>query len=250
LKEGFPGTLSWLRRTGGRLSVEDRAALVPKLLGTLPRVAGVFLPGLSRGKPPALDPTLFVVPDSRIAHEALEQANDSLPEFLLNHSHRSFLFGVLLAQLDGVTFDRELLFVACMLHDLGLDASDGSECFTAVGAREAELLAGRHGVESERAERMAEAITLHCNPGVEDADGVEARLIHEGAGLDVLGLRYRELDPEAIGAVLERHPRFAFKEEFARAWTREAEIFPEGRAHFLNRWAGFSLAVRMAPFEK
>src|ERR1041384_7232915 len=39
---------------------------------------------------------------------------------LFNNSRRSYAWGAAIAALQGITFDRELLYVAAMFHDTGL----------------------------------------------------------------------------------------------------------------------------------
>src|SRR4051794_6973711 len=42
---------------------------------------------------------------------------------LVNHCDRSYLWSASLGQLKGIPYDAELLYVAAMLHDLGLVAA-------------------------------------------------------------------------------------------------------------------------------
>lgn len=42
------------------------------------------------------------------------------PTFLCHHCMRTFLFGNLLGQRDGLRCDRELLYLGAVMHDLGL----------------------------------------------------------------------------------------------------------------------------------
>ena len=43
------------------------------------------------------------------------------PRFIANHSVRSYLFARELAAADGLTdYDDELVFLGCLLHDLGV----------------------------------------------------------------------------------------------------------------------------------
>ena len=71
--------------------------------------------------------------------------------WLLRHSLRTWAFGWLFGQLDVVVVDAETLYLACLLHDVGLtadyripggDAGTACQCFAAHGAHvsEAKLL--------------------------------------------------------------------------------------------------------------
>lgn len=39
---------------------------------------------------------------------------------LVAHSERTYCFGALLAACDGLKLDKELFYLGCILHDLGL----------------------------------------------------------------------------------------------------------------------------------
>jgi hypothetical protein len=78
-------------------------------------------------RPPVLDKMEalqmndFRIPDSSPARAALEVATEYLSEALLNHSVRSWYWAVGFAALEGRQgFDAELLYVAAVLHDVGL----------------------------------------------------------------------------------------------------------------------------------
>jgi HD-GYP domain-containing protein (c-di-GMP phosphodiesterase class II) len=57
------------------------------------------------------------------AEAALAAARDSMSSSIFNHSVRSFYFAQLLAARDGCLadsdYDRDLLFAATVMHDLG-----------------------------------------------------------------------------------------------------------------------------------
>src|SRR5438094_5290543 len=131
---------------------------------------------------------LGVRPDSRLARRAEELVTDVSPAFLTNHSFRSHFFAVALAERDRVRFDAELLYVAALLHDLGLVARfDTGRCFEEDGADAAAALAAGVGWPPERSEALAEAIRLHLAVAVELEDGPEAFLLWHSTGLDVVG---------------------------------------------------------------
>jgi HD superfamily phosphodiesterase len=68
--------------------------------------------------------------DSSLAREAEDLLRSVAPPFLVNHSFRSHFFAVGLADRDGVRFDEELLYVAALLHDIGLvEEFDTGRCF-------------------------------------------------------------------------------------------------------------------------
>src|SRR3954452_16236561 len=120
------GSWAWAQKTGGRLSRKDSLELV--LQGVLARVAGLPGPwrqGLDkRARPLALP----APPDTRLALEAEELTSQLCSPVLYRHCLRTWAFATLFAQRDRVEHDEELLYVACVLHDIGLTGPhDGSE---------------------------------------------------------------------------------------------------------------------------
>jgi hypothetical protein len=72
------------------------------------------------------DAPLFVqlsLPETDIARKAFAFAKRATPEFVLNHSIRSYVFARAHAAgrglHPGTHYDDELLFVSCILHDIG-----------------------------------------------------------------------------------------------------------------------------------
>src|SRR5258708_10471637 len=55
--------------------------------------------------------------DSKVAQEATDLARETSSPFLFNHSMRTYLFGALLGK--DLAIDQEVLFLPCILHDLG-----------------------------------------------------------------------------------------------------------------------------------
>ena len=91
------------------------------------------------------------------ATAALELATAHEIPSVLNHSIRTHLFALMHAEKLGLSagadFDAELLFVACVLHDLGAsDAYDGPQRFEVEGADAAAALLAEHGRPVEDAD--------------------------------------------------------------------------------------------------
>ena len=191
-------------------------------------------------------------PDSRLAREAEELCRELSSRSLLNHCMRTYLWAALLGGRDHLSYDEELLFVACALHDLGLtdawvDVPRRARCFAVEGAFEAADWAVDHGCDGERSRRIADAISLHVNPRVEVEQGVEAHLLTAGAAFDVIGARFREVGPALAGAGVERYPRFGFKREMDDRSRRAARRGPKTRVALAYRF-GFGRLIAGAPF--
>jgi HD-GYP domain-containing protein (c-di-GMP phosphodiesterase class II) len=117
------------------------------------------------------------IPDSALTRAAEELAQQRLSRALLNHSYRTYRFGAALGELENLDVDRELLYAAAMLHDVG---------HTRVSTRNACDIAEQVGLSTAATHILRTAITLHDGPGVTLAAGPVAYLLWAGAGLDVV----------------------------------------------------------------
>ena len=72
----------------------------------------------------------IVAPDLELARKAFALAERAHSKTLLNHVHRTWWFAELLGKKREMKYDRELVYLASLLHDLGL--SDG-ELWAKVG---------------------------------------------------------------------------------------------------------------------
>jgi hypothetical protein len=105
-----------------------------------------------------------------------------------NHCHRTYAWGALLAAHDGLSFDREVVYVASLLHDLYAERPSAlplPHCFTLPEADKAEELTAAAGWGERRRRAAAEAITLHANLWP-PRGSPESYLVFAGARLDVV----------------------------------------------------------------
>lgn len=248
------GTLAWSVRTGGTLSPADHLRLTGQLilsrLARLPAHLRRRL-GLRDSRLAAIEGDALPIPDTADARRAMEHAALLTPGWIYQHSLRTYAWASLLAQGRGVAHDRELLFVAAALHDLGLARAprtcDAWGCFAVHGARQAGRFVRDLGWEDERRDRLEEAITLHLNVRVGLEAGAEAHLLHAGAALDCTGAGIDEIEPHAAARVVERYPRLRFKERVAAALADQATVHFASRTAFLLR-LGFIPMIQAAPF--
>lgn len=61
----------------------------------------------------------IVVPDTPLVSRAVEYAHEYCEPYLFNHSMRSWLFAVAIAQLKKCAYDAEVLAVTSLLHEIG-----------------------------------------------------------------------------------------------------------------------------------
>ena len=194
------GSIGWTERTGGVLTARECLTLArPLLREELGILVGRLAMALRvhSGRRSSIDPASLVPPDSSLARDAEEAAQDLLTPVLLNHSSRAYTWGAAIAALHGITFDRELLYLAAMLHDTGLPSPVPDVDFTVRSAAVAREFTDRHDVPADSRELVANAIAMHHTPGVGLESGAEAYLLSAGAAVDVFGLRSNEI-PDAV----------------------------------------------------
>lgn len=245
------GTHSWVEHTGGGLTARERRSLVRPLASMHASNAAGRLSMLLRinsGRRAQVTDDRRPRPDSALTRAAEALAWRRLSPALLNHSYRVFAFGSALGAIEHLDADRELLFAASMLHDVGLPTPVRHVDFTRASSRVARDVAEEVGLSTAATDVLRTAITLHHSPGVTLAHGPVAYLLSAGAGLDVAGLRSWQLPADVRDAITRDYPRAGFKREFAAAFRAEAARVPRGRAAFLCRYGGFDLAVKTAPF--
>jgi hypothetical protein len=191
----------------------------------------------------------LTVPDSAAARAAEELAASAQPASLTNHGLRSYAWGALLGLAESRPFDSEVLYVAALVHDLGLlPAYDRGNDFEADGAAAAQELLLSVGWDAARADRAAQAIRDHWN-GPEDESEVESLLLSYGTSVDVGGWRYDEFDRATAGDIVETAPREGFKELFVELVERQAAAKPWCHLAPLAADPGFAARVHAAPFD-
>jgi hypothetical protein len=129
------------------------------------------------------------VPAGPLAEAVLSVARSSESASVANHSLRSYYFADLLAAhegcLDDAAYDRDLLFAATVMHDLGAGRlAKGEARFEVEGADLAAGVLREHGVAEPDTDRVWEAIALHTSPGIAERRGLLAYLTREGIGID------------------------------------------------------------------
>jgi len=164
------------------------------------------------------------VPQDRISRETWAWAQRRLPVYVFDHSVRCYCWAVALADQDGLTVDARVLWVAALLHDVGLTRiGRSSECFELDGAAVATRFALRAGMPAAHAERVARAIVAHMASNVRMADGAESVLLDRSTGLDV-----RHVDAQRVAAIRgpidAAFPRGAFDRLFRAAIAREVAL--------------------------
>ncbi|WP_034266542.1 HD domain-containing protein [Actinospica robiniae] len=170
-------------------------------------------------------------PDTPAAQHASDYVRACVTESVANHSFRCYLFAMLIAERDGMQpgseFDPELLFLACVLHDLGTSPeARGGQRFELDGADMAAELLTRQGFGAKEVDVVWEAIALHSTPTIPERRGPIAALTRRGVGMD-FGVAAEIVKEDQAVAIHARFPRLRMASSLADVIARHAARAPE-----------------------
>jgi hypothetical protein len=196
------------------------------------------------------------VPAGPLAAAALTVVRSSESAAVANHSLRSFFFAELLAAHEGcrqdAAYDRDLLFAATVMHDLGVGSlAKGEARFEVEGA---DLAAAVLRADTDR---VWEAIALHTSPGIAERRGLLAYLTREGIGID-FGRR-EEIVSAWAAQIHAAHPRLAMVRSLVEAIVERAARSPAAAPRYsiggellrerqANGVTGMELAAASSPW--
>jgi hypothetical protein len=129
------------------------------------------------------------LPDSALCQAATELAQRVSEPFLFNHVMRSCVYAECLGRQRKQPYDRELLYVATLLHDLGLTSlAPMRERFEVEGADLAKDFLARQGMSEAALELAWDAVALHTTAGIPIRKQPVISLCHLGTACDIRGL--------------------------------------------------------------
>jgi hypothetical protein len=251
------GTREWRDRTGGALSRRERLAHQAAALAVLTKDLSSRARFRWAAGAQGLDIDV-APPTSGLVRAATAWAEEVHDPWLLRHGLRTWVFGHLLGQLDGIDSDPEALYLTCLLHDVGLtaghrvpqgDAGAGCRCFAVHGAHVSEQKLVELGASPSLASEVADAIAMHLNATVGAESGGAARLVNQGAALDVVGARAADLGRGTIGQVIARYDRAGFADELLPVLRTENAERPTARMASLFG-IGMGPAIRLNPLNR
>src|SRR5260370_12206691 len=144
--------------------------------------------------------------DSKMARLATELARDTSPEYLFNHAARTFLFGALIGNASNLKFDSEILYLACILHDLGLtERFAGPLPFEIQGAQAARAFLTDNRLPTDQANMACDGIAMHpfAMASFQQAD---IALVSAAAGSDLVGSHLEKIPGSAKARVAVAYP--------------------------------------------
>lgn len=176
--------------------------------------------------------------DSKIARRAVELAQLTCPPYLFNHAVRTFLFGSLTGRALGQRFDEEILFLACILHDLGLtERFQGDLPFEIQGAEAAKHFLEENAYKTEGVETVWDGIAMHAS-AIGQFKRPEIALVGAGAGIDVLGPDFSQIKKTDVAEVVKAFPRMGFKLAFVQTCGEVVRSHPRSASRSFMRDIG------------
>jgi hypothetical protein len=181
------------------------------------------------------------LPDSALCQAAGELAQRASEPYLFHHVVRSALYADWLGRRRGLRYDRELLGVSVLLHDLGLTSlAPGRARFEIEGADSAQEFLARQGMSERSIEVAWDAIALHTTAEIPQRKCAEVALCQLGIACDIRGVpgdaevdvfveqvvgAYPRLDlqralPESLVALYRRNPAASASHAVADACER------------------------------
>ena len=171
------------------------------------------------------------VPTTPAAQAAYDVVSRFSAPALVNHCARSYLFAASRAALDGLSVDHEVLYVASLLHDLGLEDVFDSHLipFEEAGGSVAWVFASGAGWPAGRCDHTAAVIVAHMR-GTDPAVDPEGHLLDLATGLDISGRGEENWPLELRREIVARYPRLDLVSRFTACIIDQAKRKPQSEA--------------------
>src|SRR5215468_2680135 len=168
------------------------------------------------------------VPDSPLIKAVIEHARRLCEPYLFNHAMRSWLFAEAIGRIKGIGYDREVVAIGTILHDIGLTASvSGPNRFEVNGADAALSFIKGKGMSDRRAQLIWDLIALNSTPSLALHKEPEVAVGTMGIGLDYGGFGIQALPTADVERILSAFPRLMMKQRFAETCCGVVKAKPE-----------------------
>ncbi|KAF7972060.1 hypothetical protein HWV62_19209 [Athelia sp. TMB] len=191
------------------------------------------------------------IPEDDMSKAAYDLAVANLPPAIVNHSIRVYIYTLALAQKQKSIYSTSpelpLLFVACILHDIGTSSSfDGPHRFEIEGGDAAVAHLTKYGVSEAAAHQVWQAIALHTSPQIAERIGELPRLVRAGVLRDFGRVAFGE-EKEHDGREQEleaQYPRLEAEKVLGDAVAEQAVKNPAKAP--MASWPGVLLQAKLA----
>jgi hypothetical protein len=168
------------------------------------------------------------VPDGPLITAVIEHAQRLSEPYLFNHAIRSWLFAEAIGRIKKIDYDREVVAIGTILHDIGLTASvSGPNRFEVNGADAALSFIKGKGVSDRRAQLIWDTVALNSTPSLALHKEPEVAVATMGIGLDYGGFGIEALPTADVERILSAFPRLKMKQHFAETCCRLVTNKPE-----------------------
>ena len=168
------------------------------------------------------------VPDGPLIAAAIEYAQRLSEPYLFNHAMRSWLFAELIGRTKGIDYDREVVAIGTILHDIGLTADvTGPNRFEVNGADAVRSFISGRGLSDRRAQLIWDLVALNSTPSLALHKEPEVAVGTMGIGLDFGGFGLDAVQAGDVGRILSTFPRLKMKDRFSDACCRLVTARPE-----------------------
>jgi hypothetical protein len=129
------------------------------------------------------------LPDTPLCQAAAQFAQRVSEPYLFHHVMRSYVYADWIGRRRGWSYDRETLYVATVLHDLGLTSlAPVRERFEIEGADAAKAFLAKQGANERVLDQVWDAIALHTTAEIPQRKSSEIALCQLGIRCDIRGL--------------------------------------------------------------
>src|SRR3954466_13699547 len=168
------------------------------------------------------------VPDGPLITAVIEHAQQLSEPYLFNHAMRSWLFAEVIGHVKAIDYDREVVAIGTILHDIGLTASvSGPSRFEVNGADAVVSFIRGRGFTDRRVQLIWDLVALNSTPSLALHKEPEVAVGTMGIGLDYGGFGVQALPGGDVERILSAFPRLKMKERFADTCCRLVTARPE-----------------------
>jgi hypothetical protein len=168
------------------------------------------------------------VADTPLITAAIEHAQRLSEPYLFNHAMRSWLFAETIGRIKGLDYDREVVAIGTILHDIGLTASvSGPSRFEVNGAGAALSFVKGEGLSDRRAQLIWDLVALNSTPSIALHKEPEVAVGTMGIGLDYGGFGVEALPAGDVERIVGAFPRLGMKDKFIETCCRRVRAQPE-----------------------
>jgi hypothetical protein len=168
------------------------------------------------------------IPDNLLISAVIEYAQRLSEPYLFNHAMRSWLFAETIGRIKGIDYDREVVAIGTILHDIGLTASvSGSNRFEVNGANAALSFVKGKGLSGRRAQLIWDLVAFNSTPSLALHKEPEVAVGTMGIGLDYGGFGIEAVPAGDVERILSAFPRLRMKQRFSETCRSLVTAKPE-----------------------